>query len=47
MAGSVWLLLPSDLFLEIGDTLKLLEALLRDLIVVVLLGVKHPVPVSV
>ena len=48
MAGSAWLLLPSDrLFLEVGDTLKLLETLLWDHLVVVLLGVKHPVPVSV
>ena len=47
MAGSAWLLLPSDLLLEVGDTLELLETLLGDLLVVVLLGVEHPVPVSV
>ena len=40
MAGSAWLLLPSDrLLLEVGDTLKLLETLLGDVIVVVLLVV--------
>ena len=47
MAGSAWLLLPSDrLLLEVGDTLELLETLLGDLLVV-LFGVEHPVPVSV
>ena len=47
MAGSAWLLLPSDPLLEVGNTLELPETLLCDLLVVVLLGVKHPVPVSV
>ena len=47
MAGSAWLLLPSDLLLEVGDTLDLVEALLRDLLVAGLLGIEHPHPVSV
>jgi len=47
MAGSAWLLLPSDRLLEVGDTLVLLDTLLEALLVVVLLGVEHPVPVSV